>query len=81
MKINAAGMVKMDRMLTAHRLLVALPAEVADDLIQTCSTVFRTQYGLWEHFNKEKIPLFGITSKAHSLEHICLQSRQRGAHV
>ena len=67
----------MDELLFTHKRLFALPDAVAEDLTATCMMTFSVQYQLFHHFKKEKLPLFGLTSKAHSLCHCCLQSKYR----
>ena len=67
----------MDKLLHTHKRLYALPEAVADDLTATCMMTFSVQYQLFEHYKKEKLPLFGLTSKAHALVHCCLQSKYR----
>ena len=67
----------MDELLWTHKRLYALPDAVANDLTATCMMTFSVQYQLFHHFKKEKLPLFGVTSKAHALCHCCLQSKYR----
>ena len=67
-------MVHMDKLLKTHRAFYALPKLVAEDLTATCMLSFSVQYQLFEHFKKEQMPLFGLTSKAHALCHCCMQS-------
>ena len=69
------GMVHMDKILSEHRDKYALPKAAADDLLSTCQLAFATQYELYEHFKEERLPLFGLTSKCHSMAHCCIQSR------
>jgi len=70
-------MVHMDKLLHEHRHLYALPPKVAEDLTATCFLAFSIHYQVFKHFKTEQLPLFGLTSKAHSLCHCCLQSGYR----
>ena len=70
-------MVHLDKTLQQHKHLYALPKHVADDLSSTALLSFSVQYELFKHFKEEKLPLFGLTSKAHSLVHCCMQSEYR----
>ena len=67
-------MVHLDKTLHDNRHLYALPKNVAEDLTSTALLSFSVQYELFKHFKSEKLPLFGLTSKAHSLTHCCMQS-------
>ena len=71
------GSAHMDQILTDHPSDYALPAKVADDLLGTCAITLATWYDVFLHFKAEemKVPLFGLTGKAHMLMHCALLSR------
>ena len=68
-------MVHMDRILSEHRDKYVLPKAASEDMVSTCLLAFSTQYELYEHFKGERLPLFGLTSKCHSMAHCCKQSQ------
>ena len=70
-------MVHLDKTLHENRHLYALPKNIADDLTSTALLSFSVQYELFKHFKLESLPLFGMTSKCHSLAHCCMQSEYR----
>ena len=77
-------MVHPDKTLHDHRHLYALPKNVKDDLTSTALLSFSVLYDLFKYFKAEKLPLFGITAKAHALVHCCEKSeytRDRQGHI
>ena len=64
-----------DTILADHTSDYALPEEVADDLTATAHIYLTTWYEVSQHYKDDDVPLFGLTPKAHFLQHCCLLSR------
>ena len=69
------GSAHCDKILAEHPDDFALPEEAADDLIATAFIYLGAWYDLSMHFKRLRLPLFGLTGKAHLLMHSCLLSR------
>ena len=69
------GSVHCDETLADHPSDYVLPDEAADDLIATSHIYLSTWYEVSQHCKDDDVPLFGMTAKAHFLQHCCLLSR------
>ena len=67
---------KMEDIIDEHRDSMRFPDKVAEDFRKTCFSMFHLQHGLQMHFKEHgNTKLFNMTSKAHFLCHIAINSK------